>query len=157
LAAFSTVSQRINLVDEALLEKFREGNAADVMTTLAFDAISPIDSNDARMQAAVQEARDRWAEFATAWTQAEDRSLFIAKFPFTEGDKTEFMWVNVTGIGEHQVEGVLLNKPFRLFKIREGDHVACGLDDLNDWMYPGDDEPVGAFTELIVREAIIRP
>jgi uncharacterized protein YegJ (DUF2314 family) len=104
------------------------------------------------MRKAVAEAQRRWPEFVAAFLSAEDRDMFIAKGPFTDGEHTEWMWVNVTEIEPSRVIGVLVSKPYRLRNFKEGDAVAFPLEDLNDWLCPGPDgEPVGAFTEAIVR------
>jgi len=154
LAVTSLVTNKGNLVDEALTERFRNGEAAEAMAEITYDGISEISGEDPRLTAAVAEARTRWPEFVAAFQRATDREAFIVKGPFTDGTHTEFMWIQVTEIDPDAVHGILMNKPFKVRGIRAGSAVSVPVPEINDWLYAENDEPHGAFTEALVRSAI---
>jgi uncharacterized protein YegJ (DUF2314 family) len=151
LSVYSRVTHRHNIVSEDLERRFREGNAAEAMETLAFDGITLADGEDPRMIAAVNEARQRWPEFERSWRGAEDRNAYIVKVPFADGDYVEHMWVTPTAIEGTTVKGVLMSQPFNLARPRQGDEVTFSTEELTDWIYAQDGKAIGGFTEALVR------
>jgi len=151
IGIISLVSQRINLITPELVEGLREGRVMEVMEIMNHDGLSKISGDDPRLKAAVKEENDRWPEFVEAWNQATDKSNFIAKFPFSDGKNTEFMWMSPVSISDTEIAGTLLNKPFKLSGFKAKSVVTASRSDLNDWAYFQNETAVGAFTEAIVR------
>jgi uncharacterized protein YegJ (DUF2314 family) len=103
--------------------------------------------DDPRMIAAVAEAKRRWPEFVEAFMENTDTDvIFSIKTEFTEGEKSEFMWVEITRIDGDTIHGVLGNHPNELRNIKLGDEVTVNLADLNDWTYFKNGELIGGFT-----------
>lgn len=152
IAVMATATGQLNLISPELVEEFRAGRAMEAMDELRHDGVTEVSGRDKRLRLAVAEAHRRWPEFVAAFEAASDREMFIAKGPFGDGTHTEWMWINVTGIEPSRISGILLNEPYKLRNVKEGDAVHIALEDLNDWLCPGPDgEPIGAFTEAIVR------
>jgi uncharacterized protein YegJ (DUF2314 family) len=76
--------------------------------------------------------------------------------PFRDGEKTEIMWIEVTGIDGDTVRGTLANQPALLTTLKQGDPVTGAISNLSDWIYtdPVTEQPVGGFLlELLSRES----
>ncbi len=78
---------------------------------------------------------------------------FSIKAPFTDGERTEFMWVSVTELSASTIRGTLGNRPASVRNVKEGDAVAVQFDDLNDWLFMADDLIVGGFRLEILAAA----
>jgi uncharacterized protein YegJ (DUF2314 family) len=111
------------------------------------------------MQAAVAEAHQRWNEFVAGFEarSPDDNTPFAIKAPFGSDDNTEFMWVEVTGIENDVVYGLLKNEPADIPNLHEGDRVKVSVADINDWLAVIDGEPVGGFTLKVLTEEAKRP
>jgi uncharacterized protein YegJ (DUF2314 family) len=137
-----------------VLEALAGGRPLEVFEEPTHAPVYGIADDDPRMVAAVEEARRRWPEFAAAFGRRTDpEAPFLLKARFAEGDEVEFMWVTVEQVGADTVTGRLANSPAALERIKEGDLVTVPLTDLNDWVYPAGDEPVGGFTIKVLAEA----
>ena len=147
--------QRVNVGDEELKDRFARGEAVDAMLSANFDPVTNI-TNNRKMDAAVDEARNRWPEFASAFskrTGAEGES-FIAKFRFpvpNDPESGEHMWIEVESIDDDNVSGILLNDPVEISGLRNGDKVTRSLSELSDWLYATESGSEGGFVERILR------
>jgi uncharacterized protein YegJ (DUF2314 family) len=110
-----------------------------------------IEEDDARIQAATEEARSRWPEFVGAFRKRIDEQPFSVKAPFRDGAEVEWMWVAVSQISEDVVEGNLGNAPVNLHNIRE-DHVRVPVSTIVDWIYTVSNKMVGGFSLRVSRE-----
>jgi uncharacterized protein YegJ (DUF2314 family) len=111
--------------------------------------------NDATMEEAVEEARRRWPEFVAAFKVRDPEDpQFVVKAAFTTGDRTEHMWMEVSGIEPEHVEGILVNEPIHHPALKQGAQVKVPLTDVSDWVFANsDDETVGNFTGHLVKTA----
>lgn len=115
-------------------------------------------SNAAEMKAATKKAQQEWPTFVQAFrkrTPAATHS-FNVLMPFRDGEKTEIMWIEVTGIDGDTVRGTLANQPALLTTLKQGDPVTGAISNLSDWIYtdPVTEQPVGGFlVELLSRES----
>ena len=116
--------------------------------------IVTVKDDDPEMVEAVQEARARWGEFVAAFDARhagpEECPPFAIKAPFSDGENTEFMWVEVTGIEQGVVYGILKNEPAQLPDLHEGSRVTVPESDVNDWLCVQGSEPLGAFTMKVL-------
>jgi uncharacterized protein YegJ (DUF2314 family) len=104
------------------------------------------------MQAAVAEARKRWPEFVSAFESRAEDQLFSVKARISDGEHSEFIWINVTALEDDRIIGLLGNEPVALPRLHEGDKVTTRLSELNDWMYLAErGAPVGGFTVEVLR------
>ena len=97
------------------------------------------------MQSAVAEARRRWPEFMAAF-QTRDGELFSVKAPVRGGGNTEFIWIQVESCEGQQIRGTIGNDPVDLGGLKEGDAVAASAEEINDWAFLREGQPVGMFT-----------
>jgi uncharacterized protein YegJ (DUF2314 family) len=150
LAIYAPELSRCNEFDPALIERLNSGTPLSIFDEPTFEPVLEIEEDDPRMIAAVEEALVRWPEFVTAFhkREAADDDRFIVKAEFSEGGRSEFMWVNVTElISGGKVKGILMNDPHELQSLHRGKVVVVEMDRLNDWIYPGEDGViVGGFT-----------
>lgn len=102
--------------------------------------------DDPRMKTAVAEARRRWPEFVAAFEGRQPNQTFAVKAPFEEDGKIEFMWLQVTGIENDMIYGILDNDPISIKKVKSGSKVRIPCQELNDWAYSEGERLVGGFT-----------
>ena len=155
LAIYCPEMQRCNEFDLSLIEVLASGEPLQIFEEPTFEPIIEVADDDPRMAAAVEEAIERWPEFVREFNNREeaDSEKYIIKAEFTENGKSEFMWVTVTALDSGSVRGILMNDPHELMDVHRGAEVEIGLERLNDWLYPGeDDEPVGGFTLTVLAE-----
>lgn len=109
--------------------------------------------DDPRMQATVEEAKQRWPEFVHAFThRLPSQQGFNVKARFEDGETVEYMWVSVTGISGDRISGTLGNDPNALTNIKLGDEVTLSPDDVADWLYLDGEEMVGGFSIKVLQE-----
>ena len=149
LAVYATATSRMNVPDDAFVERLRNEHPLTVMSELTQAPVAEIEPDDAEMAAAVEEARDTFDEFAAAFERGQGED-FAVKAPFSEGGRTEFIWVSVTAIGDGVIEGLLGNEPVALPGLQMGDEVAVELRDLTDWIYMQEGEMRGGFTVQVL-------
>ena len=131
------------------------GDPLSIFDEPTFEPVIEVSDNDPRMAAAEKTARERWPEFVEAFQKKKesDSEKFIVKAEFTEGTRSEFMWVTVIKIEDHSIHGILTNDPHELVDVFRGAKVEIPLERLNDWIYPGGDgTPMGGFTLDILSE-----
>lgn len=112
-----------------------------------------INSDDPRMQAAVDEARRRWPEFLKAFENRGPHDIFAVKAPFTDGEITESMWVNVESIEGGGVSGMLANEPLDIASLAQGDQVCVTAGEICDWGYRLAGQEAGNFTQKVIEAA----
>jgi len=112
-----------------------------------------VDDDSPEMKAAVAEAGGRWPEFLSAFESRREDQMFSVKAPISDGEHTEFMWVNVTAIENDVIFGLLGNDPVSVTGIQAGDRVRVELGDLNDWVYTEGERLIGGFTIEVLKRA----
>ncbi len=133
------------------LALLRGNDPLSVFEAHASPPVVPVDDDDPRMVAAVEQARRRWGEFAAAFEGRVDGQMFAVKGPFGQGEQVEFMWMRLQAIEGDAVRGLLDNEPVDVPGLHEGDSVTLALSDLNDWMYvDADGQMHGGFTVDVV-------
>ncbi|NNE92908.1 MAG: DUF2314 domain-containing protein [Verrucomicrobiales bacterium] len=155
LALYSPELQRCNEFDLSLIDVLQSDYPLDLFEEPTFEPVIEVNENDPRMEAAVDEAIDRWPEFVEAFghrTDPED-DRYIVKAEFCENRRSEFMWVLVTELKKDLIIGTLMNDPHELVDVHRGAYVEIEHDRLNDWICPGPDgEAMGGFTLKILTE-----
>lgn len=155
LALYCPEIQRCNEFEPSLIETMMSGDPLSIFDEPTFEPVIEVSDNDPRMAAAEKTARERWPEFVHAFEHRKpaESEKFIVKAEFTEGSRSEFMWVTVTMVREYAVRGILTNDPHELVNVFRGQEVEFPLERLNDWIYPGKNgTPVGGFTLDILSE-----
>ena len=159
LAIVDPDASRIFCYDPETEQKLKSDSPLTALREWYYSPIVEVSSEDPRMQAAVAEAQRRWPEFVAAFESrgTDDDTPFAVKAPFGTDDNREFMWVEVTGIENEIVYGILKNEPAGIPDLHEGDRVKAAVADVNDWLAVVGDEPVGGFTIKVLAEQAKRP
>ncbi|MDY7108143.1 MAG: DUF2314 domain-containing protein [Planctomycetota bacterium] len=137
--------------DQSMLDHLRGQHPLKATARPPDPPVTEVAGEDPRLVAAVNEARMRFPEFVRAFKTGEG-SYHSVKAPITAGQRTEFIWILVTGFEGSTIRGTLGNEPVDLPGLHEGDSVETTLDDLNDWVYMCNDELVGGFTTKVLEE-----
>jgi len=153
LAVYAPQTQQLRVLDAELLAQLRGADPLQAVAELAGPPVTEVAEDDPRMKAATADARRRWPEFVAAFNARRPGQPFGVKAPFSEGEHTEFIWVDVTAIEGDVIRGTLGNDPVHLKQVKLGDTVEVGLADLNDWAYVDGDEAHGGFTLKVLAEA----
>ena len=155
LAIYAPELRRCNEFDPALIERLRSGFPLSIFDEPTFEPVIEIEEDNPRMVRAVEEALERWPEFAAAFHKRSDPEddRFIVKAEFVEGEHSEFMWVAVTGLEGGAIKGTLMNDPHELQSVHRGKTVSFEISRLNDWLYPNEHgDAVGGFTLKVLSE-----
>lgn len=152
LAVYCPLNEHFCTYDSSLDSKLRGPNPLeDFADALPFVPVTRIMSDDPRMKAAVDEARRRWPEFLAAFESRKPDQMFAIKSPFTDADDTEFMWLQVTGIENDVIYGILDNDPVDIGTVKSGDKVRVQVADLNDWIFGEGGSIKGGFTIRVLK------
>ncbi|WP_077148570.1 DUF2314 domain-containing protein [Sphingopyxis sp. KK2] len=96
------------------------------------DDMAMVEASDARMNAAIAEARARLPDFLSAYGGGRfDRATFVVKYPL---GGWEHIWVDVDSIDKGAVNGRLANVPAQP-EYSQGQAVRVPLTDISDWAY----------------------
>ncbi|RYG38024.1 DUF2314 domain-containing protein [bacterium] len=151
LAVYCFHTQRLNIVDENLVSMLREGRAMEAMSTATFDPVIGIGGEDERMNAAIEEARQRWPEFVHGFSNPSKGAdePFLIKARFEWGEHVEHMWVKPDKVSLEGFEGNLENDSLYNGRLRKGTIVSATVAEVSDWAFLQDGEMVGLFTESL--------
>jgi uncharacterized protein YegJ (DUF2314 family) len=155
VGVFCFHTQRLNPLDEILIELFREGRASEAMETYTADGVSTLHADDVRMTEAIAEARRRWPEFVEAFqTRSAPDSGYGIKAPFEQGDRVEHLWIEVDRADAVGATGKVVSRPIALARPRYGDEVTVAANEVTDWAFQDGERTGGSFSDAIVREAL---
>lgn len=99
------------------------------------DDMEAVRTDDARMNAAIAEARATFPEFTAAWRSGRfDADSFVIKYPL---GGWEHIWVDVDAIDGDAVRGRLANIPAQP-GFQQGQAVRVPQADISDWAYRDD-------------------
>jgi uncharacterized protein YegJ (DUF2314 family) len=153
LALVETAEGKLFPYAPELVDRLRAGEPPEAVLA----PVVGIPEDDPAMRAAAGEARRRWPEFLAAWhNPAPGQTGFSVKLPISDGQDHEFIWVDVKQIEHGEILGDLANEPVNLRMMRLGDRVRGRIDDVNDWCYLQDGEPVGGFTIRVLYDRLSR-
>lgn len=154
LAIFRPGTMEINVWSEDLAARLEQPDAYEMFAEPDNVPVIPISGDDPHMRAAVATAKQRWPEFVQAFEQrSEGYSDFCVKAKITVDEVTEYIWVDVIGMEPKYVHGNLANDPVDLGDLKLGSQVEFPIDDVQDWCYMKDDEPVGLFSLEAIKKA----
>jgi len=83
--------------------------------------------------------------------------LACVKIAFTqqikekETPKTEHMWINEINFDGYLIKGILINDPYELTNIKNGDHVEIPSNQISDWLFATQGKTYGGFTIQAMR------
>ena len=140
--------------DDSILESLRSEAPLMLFDEGEYGPVIYYDGDDARINAAVDEARSRWPEFVAAFgARSGEQPPYAVKAKFEHGETVEFMWVVVQRIDGDTIFGILDSEPRELTHVEPGDAVEISAGAIYDWIYPAGEGFEGAFTMKAVEEA----
>ena len=142
VALYSTGHVHYIPASAATPERLRAGDILDL-----FPRVAHVPKEDQDMNAAIEEARQRWPQFVTAWNNRQGSCMFLVKARFEEPDGVEHMWIRVDRIEGDKITGELGNQPGIYRKAKQGDSVTVEQSQLSDWAYITKSESDGGFTD----------
>jgi uncharacterized protein YegJ (DUF2314 family) len=107
-----------------------------------------VKSEDAKMNAAVQQARDSLQVFLEALKSPKgNQSHFAVKkrFPL-EGDAGEHIWLIEPSYDGRNIHGKVNNKPVDVTNVKLGDPASVAASEITDWMFVEDRKLKGGYT-----------
>jgi uncharacterized protein YegJ (DUF2314 family) len=112
-----------------------------------------VPAEDARMNAAIAEARRTVDEFITAFASptARQRS-FAVRVPVIDGALVEDFWIDVDNFANGQFTGRIANNPLQVRNVHFGDRVVVDKERISDWLFVDRGRLMGGYTIRAVRE-----
>ena len=141
----------VGLYDDTTEEKLRTPDPLRALQDSEQIPVIAVPEGDPRMIAAVEVARKRWPEFVAAFRARKPGQTFAVKAPITQGNRTEFIWLQVSEIDDQQIRGNIDNDPVDL-DLECGQAVTVGLKDLNDWAFSEGEHTTGLFTLNVIQQ-----
>jgi len=122
-------------------------------STPVHSPVISVSDEDPRMKEAIEEARRNFDTFRQHWATRGPEDSFLAKIPIRDGQNSEIIWIEVTGLEPEYIHGTLANEPVDVDGYHHGDRMEVPVGDLYDWAIAkqGADAPLGLFTEKVVR------
>lgn len=113
----------------------------------------PVDSDEAEMKAATQQAQDSLEEFRMALqTPRPGQSSFLVKARFVDGEHVEVMWLNQVTYTDGHYSGIVNNEPVHATNVKIGDRARIPEQEVVVWMFFDQDRHVaGAYTLHVLR------
>lgn len=150
LAIYVPETRTVKLYDGDVPALLRGDDPVAVLSRAPQPAAAPVADDDPRLLAAVAEARRRWPEFVSAFEHRTAEQTFSVKAPLRHGDRTEFVWINVTALEGDAVYGMLANDPVHLpYKL--DDRLRVPQSDVTDWLTADRDRLRGGFTLAVLQ------
>jgi uncharacterized protein YegJ (DUF2314 family) len=156
LVIFLPETSRAYPVNEDTVKALRSKDPVAALQDSMTVPVVEVSDDDPLMKRAVAKAREQWPRFSAAF-EAGDGQNFSVKAPVTHGDRTEFIWIEVTAVEGDRIYGKLGNDPADLGPLKLGSKVSVQKADLNDWCFVDrSDKLIGAFTVKTVKQAAKR-
>lgn len=113
-----------------------------------------IPEGDKAMAAAIEKARATVDKFIAALkTPSETQDSFAVKLEVTDGETSEFMWLNAVAYRDGTFTGTLNNEPRDLTTVSLGDELSVPKTDIADWMYLDEGRIAGGYSIRVLMEA----
>lgn len=158
LAVYSPDTDQFHLNDATLLGHLKSDDPLqDLVPAGLADANDKItiSADDPQLMAAQAEAKKQWPEFMRAFKERGKDQYFAVKGRILEGDKGEYLWLQVSDMDDKLVHGKLDNDPETLKKVARGADLHIPIAEVDDWLYStipakgesaGKEEIKGGFT-----------
>lgn len=132
--------------DNAVIKALRSEQPWKELEEWGTEPVVEFADDDPKVKAAVEEARRHWPEFVQAFEHRTADQVFSVKAPFTDGERTEWMWVIVSAIEHDAIKGRLGNAPLNVRGVHENDPVTVQGVEIGDWVYQRGEDLVGDFS-----------
>lgn len=110
-----------------------------------------VPNDDPEMEAAIVKAIASVDQFIDHLSELEAGGHFYGvKFPLTERDDTEHLWINYPVFRDGRFAGLLASQPVYLKRWSMGDEISVAPDRISDWIALTDDTMYGGFTLFVL-------
>lgn len=119
----------------------------------AGDRVTPFDSEDAEMNAAIDQARQSYARFLADFQAAPERlrQYYMVKVGLpADGGGQEHIWVDTLHMEGERLMGRLANRPVYLPGMELGSPVEVRAEQISDWSITRADGMYGNFTTRVM-------
>jgi len=118
-----------------------------------------VEENDEEMNAAMEAARDSFADFRSQVEADQMRPIpviqsHMVKAYFADDSKPEegeHLWITDVSFSDDKISGVVASDPLDLPYPSLGDKVTFSLSELSDWLIVEDGKAAGAYTIQLLR------
>ena len=132
-----------------------EKQAGDTVQREGEPAVTFVDDDDPKMNAAMKKAGDTIGDFLKSLEKPTPKqTMFAVKIGVGEGDNREYMWLTPVTFKEGQFSGKLNNEPVNPQKYKLGDTIVAPQGEVVDWMYAEDGVLVGGYTLRVLRDSL---
>ena len=119
------------------------------------DQMRYVDSDDPRMNAAMDQARSSVKTFTAALKSPKPgQTAFSVKMAFTDGGGTEHIWLAPVTYDGTSFRGTVNNEPQIVRSVKMGQKVTVAPAQISDWMYVENRKLVGGQTLRARRDAL---
>ena len=119
------------------------------------DKVMDVADDDPRMNAAMEKGQATVKTFVAAPKSPKGgQSAFSIKVAFTDGGKTEHMWLTQVTFDGSKFTGTVNNEPVKVKSVKMGQKVTVAPDKISDWMYIENGRLVGGETLRVLRAAM---
>jgi uncharacterized protein YegJ (DUF2314 family) len=121
------------------------------------DEVGLVAESDPAMQRAFKKAKDTLDGFlALAADPAPGSEFYAVKVAIRQGDRTEYFWISPFESDGKSFTGKVNNTPRIITRVREGETIEFGRDEIVDWTYYFNDKMRGNFTAcaLLTHESL---
>jgi uncharacterized protein YegJ (DUF2314 family) len=112
------------------------------------DNYTAVETDDAKMNAAIARAKETIGEFVTAFHAKKPGTTdYFVKKPYATPDGGhEHMWIEVTDESNGVLKGVVANEAEDTREVRNGQRVTLKLSEISDWKYQDGKKLIGGYT-----------
>jgi len=119
------------------------------------DRVIDVAQDDPKMNAAMDKARSTVGTFTAALASPKpSQKSFTVKVPFTDGTKTEHMWLSPVRFDGKKFHGTISNDPERVSHVKNGDSAEVEPSKISDWMFVDEGKLVGGYTLRVLRDSM---
>lgn len=116
--------------------------------------VAMVKQGNAKMEAAMEEARRTVGEITGAMQSAKPGQEFTVKIPVTDGTTTEFMWLNDLTFDGTAFRGTLADDPYQVKGYKMGQKMTVPQAKIADWIITdADGTQRGGYTEKVIEES----
>jgi uncharacterized protein YegJ (DUF2314 family) len=121
------------------------------------DKVIPFQSNDERMNAAIEAARKTPPKFFEAFVAKNpNQKSFLLKVRFEAEGKSEHIWMADINASVFPLEGTVANEP-KIPGMKFMARATFHPTQITDWMYIEDGYVIGGFTTYLIRSNLTPP
>ena len=119
----------------------------------SYDPVTEAEFDDKEMNAAIDKARSRVAEFIERLKNPRltDESFSVKKM-ISDGEEVEHLWLTDVSYSDGKFTGILNEDPQSVRNVIFGQEITVEEIEILDWMYLDDGELVGNYTLRVLLE-----